>query len=170
MIELLHETIVGMLNDGKISIRRLKSFIYIKSFINRVSTKKFIEEAAIQKLEKKYGVRPTIITWGDYFQIQMAMSLLVLSDEEFERSVETLKFDIIASCEIFSEKGREFFEWVELTYMAITNYKHTGFTEEEKEILHLKILMDYYENLGIVNNFTETEMHWFAGFDEAKAQ
>lgn len=170
MIELINESILHMVNDGKLSMRRIHGLIYIKDFLDRVSTKKFIDEAAVLELEKKYGVRPNIITWGDYFQTQIAASLQEVSEEEFERALEILKFDIIASYTIFSEKDSSFFEWVELTYMAITNYQYSGFTEEEKEIIHLKILMDYFNNAGIIDNFNESEMQWFNGFLEAKAQ
>ncbi|OHD71040.1 MAG: hypothetical protein A2W19_08495 [Spirochaetes bacterium RBG_16_49_21] len=170
MEELLNDSIIEMVNDGILSMRGINNLIFIKSFIDRVASKKFIDKEAVMNLEKKYGVRPNIITWGDYFQTQMATTLHVLSDDEFDRAVDTLKFDIIASYTIFSEKDRSFFEWVELTYMTIMNHKEADFTPDEEEIIHLRILMDYYENVGIVNNFTESEMYWFAGFQEAQAQ
>jgi hypothetical protein len=170
MIELINESILHMVNDGKLSMRRIHGLIYIKDFIDRVSTKKYIDESAVLELEKKYGVRPNIITWGDYFQTQIATTLQEISEEEFERALETLKFDIIASYTIFSEKDSSFFEWVELAYMAITNNQNSGFTDEEKEIIHLKILMDYFNNVGIADNFNDSEMQWFNGFLEAKAQ
>ncbi len=170
MTELINGSIMDMVNDGLFSMRRIAGLIYIKEFIDRVSDKKFIEEPELEKLEKKCGTRPNIITWGDYFQTEMAISLHGTSDDEFDRAVETLKFDIIASHTIFSEKERAFFEWVDLTYMAITNQKHSDFTTEEEEILHLKILMEYYRDMGIADGFLDTEMRWFNGFMEAKAQ
>lgn len=170
MTDLVNESIIDMLNDGIIRMGRLNNLIYIKNFIDRISSKRFIEEKTVRELESKYGVRPNIITWGDYFQTQMATSLHSLPDEEFDRAVETLKFDMIASWTIFAEKDRAFFDWVDLTYMGITNCNSTDLSEEEKEIVHLKILMDYYINLEIINNFTEAEMKWFNGFVEAKAQ
>ncbi len=169
MEELINGSLVEMINDGRISMRRANNLIYIKSFINRISTKNFIEEEAIRDLEKKFGVRPNIVTWGDYFQTQMATSLMVLSDEEFERGLETLKFDMVASHYIFCEKDGSFFEWVDNTYTALTEAKSGGYTEEEEEIIHLKILKDYYVDLGLVDNFTEVEKEWFAGFQEAEA-
>jgi len=57
---------------------------------------------------------------------------------------------------------------VDLTHEAIVQAKESGYTQEEEEILHLKILKDYYTNLGLVNNFTDAEMQWFDGFQEAK--
>ncbi len=167
---LLNESILDIVNDGKLSMKRIHDLIYIKSFIDRVASKHFIDKETVEELEKKYGVCPNIITWGDYFQTEMAASLFELSDNGFDRAVDTLKFDIIASYTIFNEKDRSFFEWVDLMYMAIMDYTESDFTQEEKEILHLKILMDYYENVGIIDGFTESEKYWFDGFQEAKAQ
>ena len=169
MEELINGSLVEMINDGRISMRRANSLIYIKSFINRIATKNFIEENAIRDLEKKYGVRPNIVTWGDYFQTQMATSLMVLSDEEFERGLETLKFDMVASHIIFCEKDSTFFEWVDNTYTSVLELKNSDYNEEEEEIIHLKILKDYFVNLGIVNRFTDAEMEWFTTFQEAEA-
>ncbi len=168
MTELINESIMTMVNDGTLSIERVKSLIYIKSFIDRISTKNFIEESSAQELERKYGVRPNIITWGDYFQTEIATSLAVISEDEFEKAVDTLKFDMVASWFIFCEKGDDFFEWVDTTHDTIKEAKESGYTEEEEEILHLKILKDYFTNLGLVNNFTDAEMQWFTGFQEAK--
>jgi len=168
MQELINESIITMVNDGTLSMERVKSLIYIKSFIDRISTRNYLEEESARDLEKKYGVRPNIITWGDYFQTEIATSLAVLSEEEFDRAVATLRFDMVASWFIFCEKGDDFFEWVELTHEAIVQAKESGYTQEEEEILHLKILKDYYTNLGLVNNFTDAEMQWFDGFQEAK--
>lgn len=168
MQDLINGSIISMVNEGTMSVERINNLIYVKSFIDRIATRKFIEEDAAQDLERKYGVKPDLITWGDYFQSEMATSLMVVSDEEFNRAVETLKFDMVASWVIFCEKEQAFFEWVDDTHAALVNAKESGFTEEEEEILHLKIMKDYYTDLGLVNNFTEAEMKWFTGFQEAK--
>ncbi|OHD64751.1 MAG: hypothetical protein A2176_10500 [Spirochaetes bacterium RBG_13_51_14] len=169
MEELINESIMPMLNDGTVSIDRINNLIYIKTFVDRISTKSYIDKETARQLHKKYGVNPNIITWGDYFQTEMAVSLMVLPDDEFNRAVETLKFDMVASWIIFCEKDGSFFEWVESTHAMIKENKNGGYTEEEEEILHLKILKDYYTNLGLINNFTESEMSWFTGFQEATA-
>jgi hypothetical protein len=168
MKESLNETLLPMVNEGSLSVDRITSLVYIKEFIDRIASKHYLDEGTADDLEEKYGVRPNIITWGDYFQSEMATSLLVLPDEEFLKAVETLKFDMVASWIIFCEKDDFFFEWVDDMHGSITDRKSSNFTEEEEEILHLKILKDYYVGLGLVNNFTESEMHWFSAFQEAK--
>lgn len=168
MKELINESILSMVNDGSMSVDRINSLIYIKEFIDRIASRHYLAEEAAAELQKKYGVRPNIITWGDYFQTEMAASLMVLPDEEFLKAVETLKFDMVASWVIFCEKESAFFEWVDDMHASITSCKSGNFTEEEEEILHLKILKEYYVGLGLVDNFTESEMHWFSAFQEAR--
>jgi len=169
MQELLNEAIIPMLNDGLISMRRVSDLISIKEFIDRVSTKKYIEDKDADQLFQRYGVLPSVITWGDYFQTDLASSLLVIPDEEFETVLDTVRFDIMSSQSIFSGKGKDFFSWVEDTHVKIMIQDKSEYTEEEEEILHLKILMDYYLNLGIVDRFTESELLWYSSYDEAKA-
>jgi hypothetical protein len=169
MQELMNESIITLINDGLLSVKRINSLIFIKSFIDRISTGTYIDEETAARLGEKFGARPTIVTWGDYFQSEMATSLLVVSDAEFEKAVQTLKFDMVASWIIFSEKDDEFFDWVDATHAKIIDSGKNDYTEEENEILHLKILKDYYKNLGLVNAFTEAELCWFVGFREADA-
>lgn len=169
MDRLLNEAIMPMLNDGLISVERLKDLIYIKDFIDRISTKKYIKESDAREIELKYGVFPNIITWGDYFQTEMATSLQCLSDDEFTTAVDAVKFDMISSHTIFSNKDSYFFEWVENTFNGFYDGEKRDYSEEEKEIIHLRFLKDYYLDLGIVPNFTAEEIKWYAVFQEAVA-
>ncbi|TFH41843.1 MAG: hypothetical protein E4G96_04700 [Chrysiogenales bacterium] len=158
-----------MINDGTLSVERVNALICIKEFIDRISGKNYIGEETARDIEKKYGVRPNVISWGDYFQTEMATSLLVLTDEEFDRALETLKFDMVAAWIIFSGKGPAFFEWVDNANEAAIGLNRSEHGEEEEEIFHLKILKDYYTDLGIENKFNESEMEWFVSFQEPKA-
>jgi hypothetical protein len=42
-------------------------------------------------------------------------------------------------------------------------------TEEDEEILHLKVMKDYFIDMGITDNFTQAERQWYCDFDEAVA-
>ncbi len=166
MQELLNRSILPLVSDGTLSMGRVNALIYVKGFIDRIAGSEYIGDAAARELEGRYGARPDVVTWGDYFQTEMATSLLVLPDEEFNRAVDTLRFDMVAAWVIFSEKDPSFFEWVDGAYDAVVAMNHSDIGEEEEEILHLKILKDYYNDLEIVNGFTESEMQWFARFQE----
>jgi len=110
-----------------------------------------------------------VVTWGDYFQTELAFELMDLSDEEFRKAIETVKFDIISSFIIFSEKGIDFFEWVDSNYETYLSLKNDVQEEDLKEALHLKILKDYFVSLQITNIFTKQEMKWHSGFKEGIA-
>ena len=169
MREIVNEAIIPMINDGLMSMKRIRDLVHIKEFIDRVSTCQYIEEKDVNTLHDRYGVTPSVITWGDYFQTDLASSLLVVTDEEFEQVINTVKFDIISSYEIFSGKDKEFFSWVEDTHVKIMIDHGDSYSEEEEEIIHLKILMDYYLNMGLVDNFTDSEKEWYASYREAMA-
>jgi hypothetical protein len=169
MRDVINEAILPMINDGLISVKRTRDLIGIKEFIDRVSTRKYIEERDAAHLFTRYGVMPSIITWGDYFQTDLASSLQVLSDQEFEKVLDTVRFDIMSSHMIFSGKDKEFFTWVEDTHVRITIQPTHEYSEEEEEILHLKILMDYYVNMGIIDQFTEAEKQWYSSYRQAMA-
>lgn len=169
MQEILTEAVVQMLNDGLLSMKRVRELIDLKEFIDRISSKQYINEKDVYTLVKRFGVMPNIVTWGDYFQTDLASVLQIVSDEEFDRILDTIRFDIISSYIIFCEKNDDFFQWVNTMHATITSSKADGFNEEEEEILHLKILMDYYLNMGIIDNFTEAEMQWYYAYGEAQA-
>ncbi|MBN2079515.1 MAG: hypothetical protein JW838_11160 [Spirochaetes bacterium] len=166
MQELVNRSILPLVNDGTLSVGRVNSLIYVKDFIDRIAGNDYIGEDAARDIEGRYGARPDVVTWGDYFQTEMATSLLVLPDEEFDRAVETLRFDMVAAWVIFSGKDPSFFEWVDGAYETVMGTSRSEIGEEEEEILHLKILKDYYADLGILNRFSESEMEWFARFQE----
>jgi len=171
MEKIFNDALIPFVNNGQLPFRRLESLIEIKKIIDRISTKTYILKEDVLDLEKKYGVKPTVISWGDYFQTELATSLIDDSDEDFFNAIETVKFDMISSEMIFANKDSLFFEWVESSYNDIIekSNEETVYTEEEEEILHLKILKDYYVDMGLVDNFTKAEKKWYDSFKEAVA-
>jgi hypothetical protein len=169
MKEILNNALIPMVNEGLIGASRIISLIEIKEFIDNISTRGYIEKRDADEISKKYGVMPDIITWGDYFQTELASSLVNKTDEEFFLAIETVKYDMISSCIIFSEKESDFFQWVDESYYQILSSSRDEHTDEEKEIVHLKILKDYYLDLGITDNFSEATLEWYNSFKEAMA-
>ena len=166
---IVNEAIIPLINSGWLSVRRINDLIYIKEFIDSISSKDFIEPKSADSIKKRFGVMPNILTWGDYFQTEMASSFLELSDDDFQKAVDTLKYDMVSSYLIFSENSIEFQDWVESRFLEIVIEKKDNYTEEEEEILHLKILKDYYINIGIVDNFSENLKKWYNSFSESMA-
>lgn len=169
MSELINRAILPVINDKGISSLRMTHLIFIKEFIERISSRPYMMEEELARLEAQYGVRPDITSWGDYFQAEMATSMKNASDDEFIKAFETVKFDMISSYLIFRDKGSEFFEWIENSFSSIVTENIDTLTDEDKEIVHLKILMDYYQEIGITDRFYESELNWHSSFKEALA-
>ncbi|MFC1669617.1 hypothetical protein ACFL20_04440 [Spirochaetota bacterium] len=169
MKKIVNETIIPLINNGVLSMRRVNDLIFIKEFIDSISKNDFVELESVDDIKNKFGVKPNIITWGDYFQTEMASSLIDLSDDEFAKAVDTLKYDVISSYRIFSENSTDFLDWVENNFLEIVAENKQDLTEEEQEVIHLKILKDYYLNLGISGNFSKSLMKWYNSFSESMA-
>jgi hypothetical protein len=171
MKKILNDSIMSLVSDGLLSMTVMKELIRIREFIDRVSDKKYILDSTISSIEAKFGVTPDIMTWGDYFQCDLAMSSLNMSDDEFIRTVDTVFFDIISSWDIFSSNPDEFKEWVETESrkMLTSGIAPIELTDSEKELVHLKILKDYFEELGLNGNFYESELIWYNNFFNVSA-
>ena len=169
MYNLINRAVIPLINTGGITSLRLMNLIYIKEFIDRISTKSFLHKDEVERVKDQFGVKPDVISWGDYFQAEIATSAKTLNDDEFMKIFETLKFDMISSYMIFKNKGTDFFEWIENSYADIEIKDIDQPTDEDSEIIHLKILMNYYIEMGIVDRFSESELKWHSSFSEALA-
>lgn len=169
MRELVTEAVLPAINENGLSSERLIHLIFLRDFINRISSRNYINDEDLDKIYEKYGVLPHIVSWGDFFQAELATTLRNASDDEFYKSYEAVKFDMISSYKIFKDKGLEFFNWVENSFSWIAAKDQTLCTEEDKEILHLKVLMDYFLELGINGEFTDVELYWHSSFKESVA-
>ena len=169
MNSLINRAVIPLINRMGISSLRMMNLIYIKEFIDRISTKSYFHEDELERLERQFGVKPDIITWGDYFQAEIATSAKTLNDDEFMKIFETVKFDMISSYIIFKNKGTDFFEWIERLYSDIEMKDVDLLTDDDKTIMHLRILMSYYTEIGIADRFFESELKWHSSFSNALA-
>jgi len=169
MEKILNDALIPMINEGMLSMERINSLILLKDFIDRVSTKKYAERRSVRELEDKYGIKPDIVTWGDYFQTETASFLRDASDESFSQMISTIRFDIMSSNEIFPGKGQDFFDWVDERYYRAMEKDYSENIDEHNESIQLKIIKDYYVELGITDKFTLAERAWYASYGEAAA-
>ena len=167
MEKIINDAIIPMVNEGLLSINKIHDLIYIRDFIDRVSTNMYTGEKTVEKLENMYGVRPDIITWGDYFQSEAASSLIGVSDEDLKHFVSVIKFDIMSCNEIFPGKESEFFDWIDEQYYKTIDADMDS--ADVEEALQLKIMKEYYVELGIVDKFTPAEKSWYSSYYEAVA-
>jgi hypothetical protein len=172
MEKILNDSIMHLVNEGRLSAAKIQLLINIKDFIDRISDRKYLVGETPESMIVRYGAAPDIITWGDYFQTDLAMTAVEQDDAEFEKTIETVRFDIMASWDICSSNGPEFFEWVQdaNTSLWIAGTDAENFTDEEKEIAHLKVLVEYFTNMGLNGNFYESELIWYHAFFAAQKQ
>lgn len=169
---LVNEAVIPIVNTGEIDGERIKSLISIKEMIDRLASSDYLHPEEIKSLEKKYGTKPTVCTWGDYFQAELATQFSDSSDNDFFRAIDTVRFDIISSIMIFSNKDATFMNWVDARFQEVIEEKGSEsgkMTDDEKEIYHLKILMDYYTSMRLKNALTDLDTKWFNTYSEARA-
>jgi len=169
MKEIINRALMPVINENGMTIERIKCLIHIKEFIDRISGRDYLSMEDLTKLEQRYGVIPDVATWGDYFQAELGTTFREMSDDIFFSAIDTVKFDMISSYLIFEGKEESFYNWIEDTFYNIVSDEVESYSDEEQEIIHLKILKDYYIDLGLKNRFTEAEMIWHSSFKEAAA-
>ena len=170
MNTLISDALIPFIDQGKLSVSKIHKMIELKEFVDRIASRSYIGESTVESLKSKFGVAPEVITWGDYMQGELAFDAAKYNDDEFKRVVDTIRFDMMSAYRIFSGHGVDFFEWVESSSCEIIGMDRDNWTEEEQEIVHLKILKDYYLNLGIADNFTPEELLWYESFESNSAE
>lgn len=168
MEKILNDALIPLVNEGRLSMNRIRGLIYIRDFIDRASTKEYISGRLVAELEEACGEVPDIITWGDYFQTELALCFRDFSDEAFGRTLDSVRFDIMSCVEIFPGKSEDFFAWIDSRYYAAADPDHE-LTAEDAEYVQLKIMKDYYVHMGLADNFTPAEKSWYSSYDEAAA-
>jgi hypothetical protein len=172
MEKILNDSVMQLVSDGKISLEKMHKLIEFKNFVDRVSDRDYISAETTASLISRFGVAPDLITWGDYFQTDLAVSAVENDDAEFDAILDTVRFDIMAAWDICSSNGPEFFEWVDTaaTELWLTGKDTAEYDDEEKELAHLKVLADYYTGMELNGNFYESEFIWYHAFFEAQKQ
>ncbi|MFW6366104.1 MAG: hypothetical protein ACOC2H_06480 [Spirochaetota bacterium] len=164
MERMVSDCLLPFINQGTLTMEKVNILAGLKEFIDRVSTRTYIGENTLASLVEKFGVEPDIVSWGDYFQSELAFDAVRYGVDELQQVVNTVKFDVMSAFQIFRDHESEFFEWVEQNSNEIIMSGSEDYSEEEQEILHLKILKDYYCNMGITDAFTPDEIRWYTSF------
>lgn len=165
----INPAIEDMIARKKLSEIKIEKLIFIKKLIDRVSSKPYLPESEVEKIERKFGVKPDVITWGDYFQTNLATEHWEKSDEDFSTIINTVHFDLIASVMIFTNKSGKFFNDVETAFQEVQSESESDIFQDE-EITHLHILMTYYNEMGLkMANFETGDFDFFREFAEEKA-
>lgn len=143
----INPALQDMIARKQLSEKKIELLVVMKGFIDRLAGANYISDAELEKLEEKYGVKPDIISWGDYFQSRLAGEHWEKSDDEFVQIIETVHFDVIASIMIFSKKDESFLRMIEKEYDEVSMLE--THSPEQEESLHLGVLLNYYRNMHL---------------------
>ena len=165
----LNPAIEDMKAHNKLSDAKIERLVFLKKLVDKVAVRPYLPESEVEKIEKKFGVKPDVITWGDYFQTHIASEHWEKSDQEFDTIINTIHFDLIAAVMIFSNKSPQFFNDVEAAFLRYSEMPAHESIEDE-EIDHLHILMTYYNEMGLkMSAFDSRDFEFFQQFAEDRA-
>jgi len=170
MVEIkgLHSQLRGMVHRGQLSARKIVALLELHDMVERIAPGPRVSEREAAILEAKYGARPEIITWGDYFQTEVASRYFDYNDEEFERICDTVHFDLISSLLIFKDKSKEFKQAVREEALVVSGLDAELRNENEKQAEHLGILLQYFDEMNLEKaELKEEDQAWFEGFVES---
>jgi len=167
MIQGINPELDDMVRRGQLGGKKITALYNLKKIVERYAVNGFISEEEGNDLKSRYGTLPNIVTWGDYFQTEIASRYFDRSDEEFLKITSTVRFDIIASIKIFKNKPEQFFKIVERDGYDVMGIPCEKWTEDQAEKAHLQILMRYYLNMGLENaEISAEDEEYFQSFTE----
>ncbi len=166
----INPEIEDMILHKKLSPRKIRNLIEIKNMVERLSSKNYLSAEEVADLEKKFHVAPDIITWGDYFQTEIASQHWEKEDAEFEKITQTIEFDLIAATMIFHDKPENFFRVAEQNKYEAMGKNPSEWTPRDEENYHLGILYDYYRQMGLsFARLSARDFEYFEQFADKKA-
>lgn len=165
----INPAIEDMLAHKKLTTLKVDRLIFLKKLVDKVAARPYLPESEVQKIQAKFGVKPDVITWGDYFQTHIATEHWEKSDAEFDTIINTIHFDLIASVMIFANKNNQFLNEIEEAFQASLNQSNNNGMENE-EINHLHILMTYFKEMGLkMSAFDNRDFDFFRQFSQESA-
>ncbi len=161
----IHPELLTMIRQGLLSPSKVRQLIHLKETVDRFATRLFAEEATQVELEKLYGSRPDIITWGDYFQTEVASRFFLESEESLQKICDTIRFDLVSAHLIYSGKPEYFKKGIRSEATVSKGIDSCLWNLEQEESAHLEILLDYFENLGLGEKpISVQDKAWYESF------
>lgn len=150
----------GLLGDCK--IRELKR---LKQIVDRFALSPYRSADEVRSLQEQYGAKPDVITWSDYFQTEIASQFHHVSDDEFVRIIDTVRFDLISASLIFTGKPQSFIDKVDSEGIAVYRVPRENWSADQEEAAHLFILKNYFVEMNLhENRICAEDRAWFDEF------
>ena len=149
----------------KLTPRKVRNLVGVATTAERLAGRPYIEKAELDGILGRFGVAPDVTTWGDFFAAEIASDHWEKSEAEFEKICETVSFDFIASCLIFSEKSQAFIDSVMAGYSDSIAKDQGLRNSDDEEKIHLGILGGYFSQMGLAREkLSEADMAFFDSF------
>lgn len=166
----LNREIHPLAQSGQLSPAKLKDLRELKQTVDRLAGRPYVSPETVAELLEKFGQEPDIITWGDYFQTEVASAHYQREDREFSLICRTIYFDLISSILIFTGKDEKFYEYVDDNAFAVRQMEPANWTLEDEEKIHLQILANYFREMDLQEKaLLDSDYEWFHGFAAARA-
>ena len=167
----LHSQLSGMVQRGQLSGRKIAALIELKDTVDRFACCQYVEQDEIDALKEKYGAEPEIVSWGDYFQTEVASRHFDMSDAEFLKIIDTIRFDLISSTMIFRNKSDDFKEQVREEAIIASGIDAQQWGNAEEQSAHMGILLQYFEQLNLqACAIADVDQRWFESFLQQSSQ
>ncbi|MBS0617168.1 MAG: hypothetical protein JSR44_03215 [Spirochaetes bacterium] len=149
----------------KLSPRKLRNLVQVATTAERLGERPYLERAELDKIVGKFGVAPDVTTWGDFFAAEIATDHWEKNDAAFEKICETVVFDFIAACLIFSDKPQAFIASAMAHYQESLARDVSVRDGEDLERIHLGILGGYFTQMGLIKDrLNDADMAFFDSF------
>ncbi|MCS6984241.1 MAG: hypothetical protein NZM25_03810 [Leptospiraceae bacterium] len=156
----LNPQLSEMVGRRRLNSVKIEALGQLKEFVDRLAREPYTSEEKAQELFVKYGVYPDIISWGDYFQVQLARLHWEKEDEEFLRFCRTIMYDLMEAALIFTGKDNAYRQEIKDLYFIELGKEAQ---KRDNTILRLAQLCFYFEELGLdKSELSPAELRWFA--------
>ena len=163
----LNSELDEFMEQDKLSDQKIKELLFLKSFIDRLATKPHISSEKLKEIKEKFGLLPNVITWGDYFQTEVATTHWMKTDHQFHLIIQTIIYDIIISIMIFSNKNHDFWEKNYAPQLLSMGKGIENMPDQltEEETHHFDILFGYFDEMGLdISKLTQEDFSFFSQF------
>ncbi len=167
-IQGLSPVLSDMVERGQLTPRKIALLVQLKETVDRFAGTDYVTAAQAEELKARYGAYPEVRTWGDYFQTEIASQHFQMSDADFEKIMDTVRFDLISSSMIFDGKPESFFLQVEEDALLAQGTDPSEWTAETEEAAHLGILRQYFVEMALSRkSVSAADEAWFHRFAQS---
>lgn len=161
----INPALESMITRGLLGDCKIRELIRLKQIVDRFALAPYRSQEEVHTLKEQYGVEPDVISWSDYFQTEIASQFHHVSDDEFVRIVDTVRFDLISASLIFTGKPKSFIDRIDSEGIAVYELPRKSWSADQEEAAHLFILKNYFVEMKLhENRICAEDRAWFDEF------